>query len=163
MLSSKLARPMVGAAVACAITMGLNGVVFADDAQTQALKDQMRIMQQQMQQLQQQLDALSQKQQQQQAGPPPSAATAPEGKTNAVTPGEEVRHLPEGLLRIPGCVGGLHHQGHLRHSRVSLELRDRRSGQRLCAWGAEGGAVRQRGLARGHVEQRLEHRLPRFA
>jgi predicted porin len=82
MLSSKLAKPMVGAIVACAVTMGLNGVAFADDAQTQALKDQMRVMQQQMQQLQQQIDSLSQKQQQQQAaGPPASAAMAPEGKT----------------------------------------------------------------------------------
>ncbi len=78
MLSSKLAKPMLGALVACAVTIGSNGAVFADDAQTQALKDQMRIMQQQMQQLQQQLDHCRRsKQQRQQAGPPASAATAP--------------------------------------------------------------------------------------
>ena len=84
MLSSKLAKPTVGAIVACAVTMGLNGVAFADDAQTQALKDQMRIMQQQMQQLQQQIDAMSAKQAAQPAaapsGPPASAASATGGQ-----------------------------------------------------------------------------------
>jgi predicted porin len=71
---------MLVALAACAATVTVSGAAFADDAQTQALKDQMRIMQQQMQQLQQQLDALSTKQQQQAAGPPASAATAPTGK-----------------------------------------------------------------------------------
>jgi hypothetical protein len=56
---------MLVALAACAATVTVSGAAFADDAQTQALKDQMRIMQQQMQQLQQQLDALSTKQQQQ--------------------------------------------------------------------------------------------------
>src|SRR5580692_7120916 len=85
MVKSKLARPMLVALAACAASVTFNGAVFADDdAQTQALKDQMRIMQQQMQQLQQQLDALSKKQAAQapaaQAGPPPSAAAPPAGK-----------------------------------------------------------------------------------
>jgi predicted porin len=69
---------MLVALAVCAAAVTFNGAAFADDAQTQALKDQMRIMQQQMQQLQQQIDSLSTKQQQ--AGPPASAATAPMGK-----------------------------------------------------------------------------------
>ena len=79
MLKSNLAKPMLVALAACAASVAFNGTVFADDAQTQALKDQMRVMQQQMQQLQQQIDSLSKKQ----AGPPASAATAPEGKAKA--------------------------------------------------------------------------------
>jgi len=86
MLSSKLAKPIVGAVVACSVAMAFNGVVFADDAQTQALKDQMRIMQQQMQQLQQQIDNLSKKQAEQPAGPPVSAANPPQGKEVAMSP-----------------------------------------------------------------------------
>jgi predicted porin len=78
MLKSKLAKPMLVALAACAASVTFNGAVFADDdAQTQALKDQMRVMQQQMQQLQQQIDALSKKQAAQAAapqGPPPSEA-----------------------------------------------------------------------------------------
>ncbi|HEX4151238.1 MAG TPA: porin [Steroidobacteraceae bacterium] len=74
MVKSKLARPMLVALAACAASVTFNGVVFADDAQTQALKNQMQQMQKQMQQLQQQLDAVSAKQQ---AGPPASAATPP--------------------------------------------------------------------------------------
>src|SRR5271156_781079 len=80
MLKLKLAKPMLVALAACAATVTFNGAAFADDAQTQALKDQMRIMQQQMQQLQQQIDAMSAKQAAQPAGPPASAATAPMGK-----------------------------------------------------------------------------------
>jgi predicted porin len=72
MLKLKLAKPMLVALAACAASVAFNGVVFADDAQTQALKDQMRIMQQQMQQLQNQIDALSKKQ----AAPPAAAAPA---------------------------------------------------------------------------------------
>lgn len=81
MLSSKLAKPIVGAVVACAVSTAFSGGVLADDAQTQALKDQMRVMQQQMQQLQQKIDELSNKQAAQAAqqaaapsGPPVSAA-----------------------------------------------------------------------------------------
>ena len=75
MLKLKLAKPMLVALAACAASVAFNGVVFADDAQTQALKDQMRIMQQQMQELQNQIQALSK----QQAAPAPSApkSTAP--------------------------------------------------------------------------------------
>jgi len=75
MLKFKLAKPMLVALAACAASVAFNGVVFADDAQTQALKDQMRIMQQQMQEMQKQLEALSKKQ----AAPAPSApsTTAP--------------------------------------------------------------------------------------
>ena len=77
MLKLKLAKPMLVALAACAASVAFNGVVFADDAQTQALKDQMRIMQQQMQQLQNQIDALSKKQ------AAPSAPSAAEGPTVA--------------------------------------------------------------------------------
>ena len=73
MLKLKLAKPMLVALAACAASVAFNGVVFADDTQTQALKDQMRIMQQQMQQLQNQIDALSKKQ----AAPPAAAAEGP--------------------------------------------------------------------------------------
>jgi predicted porin len=83
MLKFIQAKPMLAALAACAATVALTGPVHADDdAQTQALKDQMRLMQQQMQKLQQQIDALSSKQAAQAAapaaGPPASAATAPE-------------------------------------------------------------------------------------
>ena len=74
MLKLKLAKPMLVALAACAASVAFNGVVFADDAQTQALKDQMRIMQQQMQQLQKQIDSLSKKQ----VAPPAAAAERPE-------------------------------------------------------------------------------------
>src|SRR5216684_6895740 len=75
MLKFKLVKPMLVALAACAASVAFNGVVFADDAQTQALKDQMRIMQQQMQELQKQIEAVSK----QQAAPPtgPSVAKAP--------------------------------------------------------------------------------------
>src|SRR3984957_7913373 len=79
MLKFKLARPMLAALAACAASVAFNGVVRADDdPQTQALKDQMRVMQQQMQNLQKQIDALSQKQAvAAEAGPPSSAAVKP--------------------------------------------------------------------------------------
>jgi predicted porin len=72
MLKSRLAKPMLVALAACAASVAFNGVVFADDAQTQALKDQMRIMQQQMQDLQKKIEALSK----QQAAPAAPAAGA---------------------------------------------------------------------------------------
>src|ERR1700733_8815659 len=72
MLKLKLAKPMLVALAACAASVAFNGVVFADDAQTQALKDQMRIMQQQMQDLQNKIEALSR----QQAAPPAPAVAA---------------------------------------------------------------------------------------
>src|ERR1700689_1288516 len=70
MLKCKLAKPMLVALAACAASVAFNGIVFADDTQTQALKDQMRIMQQQMQDLQRKIDALSK----QQAAPAAPAA-----------------------------------------------------------------------------------------
>src|SRR5580692_9604127 len=72
MLKFRLAKPMLVALAACAASVAFNGVVFADDAQTQALKDQMRIMQQQMQDLQKKIEALSK----QQAAPPAPAVAA---------------------------------------------------------------------------------------
>jgi predicted porin len=72
MLKFRSARPMLVALAACAASVAFNGVVFADDAQTQALKDQMRIMQQQMQELQNKIEALSKQQQAQAAAPAPS-------------------------------------------------------------------------------------------
>ena len=86
---------MLVALAACAATVAFNGAVFADDAQTQALKDQMRIMQQQMQQLQQQIDAMSPR-----AGgaagrgPPRERGDGPakgQGGESDVAPGEEIR------------------------------------------------------------------------
>jgi len=74
MLKSRLAKPVLVALAACAASVAFNGVVFADDPQTQALKDQMRIMQQQMQEMQKQLEALSKKQAAPPAGPPGPAA-----------------------------------------------------------------------------------------
>jgi predicted porin len=71
MLKSRLAKPMLVALAACAASIAFNGIVFADDAQTQALKDQMRIMQEQLQEMQKKLDALSKR-------PTPEAA-APQG------------------------------------------------------------------------------------
>src|ERR1700722_6124994 len=74
MLKLKLAKPMLVALAACAASVAFNGVVFADDAQTQALKDQMRIMQQQMQDLQKKIEALSKQQAAPAAGVGPSVA-----------------------------------------------------------------------------------------
>src|SRR6202790_5011324 len=86
MLKFKLAKPMLVALAACAASVAFNGVVFADDAQTQALKDQMRIMQEQMQDLQKKIEALSK----QQAAPPavaaPPAPPAASGPTLAKAP-----------------------------------------------------------------------------
>ena len=87
MLKFKLAKPMLVALAACAASVAFNGVVFADDAQTQALKDQMRIMQQQMQDLQKKIDAMSK---QQAAAPmgPPSGAAPNVGKAPKEAPAE---------------------------------------------------------------------------
>src|SRR5580698_10554482 len=73
MLKLKLAKPMLVALAACAASVAFNGVVFADDAETKALQDQMRAMQQQMQELQKKLDALTQ----QQANQPPAVQAVP--------------------------------------------------------------------------------------
>ena len=74
MVNFRLAKPMLVALAACAASVAFNGVVFADDAQTQALKDQMRIMQQQMQELQNQIDTVSKQQAAAPKGPPAGAA-----------------------------------------------------------------------------------------
>jgi predicted porin len=74
MVKFRLAKPMLVALAACTASVAFNGIVFADDAQTQALKDQMRIMQQQMQDLQKQIESLSKKQ-----AAPPAAAAPPAG------------------------------------------------------------------------------------
>src|SRR6202795_1147925 len=85
MLKSKLAKPMLVALAACAASVAFNGIVFADDAQTQALKDQMRIMQQQMQELQKQIESLSKKQ----AAPPAAAPSPPAGAGPSVAKPKE--------------------------------------------------------------------------
>jgi hypothetical protein len=80
---------MLVALAACAASVAFNSVVFADDAQTQALKDQMRIMQQQMQQLQNQIDALSKKQAAAPpVAPPPAVAAAQGPAAPAAAPAE---------------------------------------------------------------------------
>ncbi|HWY95103.1 MAG TPA: hypothetical protein VNX69_07935 [Steroidobacteraceae bacterium] len=82
MLKFKLAKPMLVALAACAASVAFNGIVFADDAQTQALKDQMRIMQQQMQEMQKQIEALSK----QKAAPPAAAPPAPPAGAGPTVP-----------------------------------------------------------------------------
>src|ERR1700693_566937 len=84
MLKFRSAKPVLVALAACAASAAFNGVVFADDAQTQALKDQMRIMQQQMQDLQKQIESLSSKQ-----AAPPAAAAGPSAPTAKEAPPAE--------------------------------------------------------------------------
>ena len=72
MLKIKLAKPMLVALAACAASVAFNGIVFADDAQTKALQDQMKAMQQQMQEMQKKLDALTK-----QPAPPPVVQPVP--------------------------------------------------------------------------------------
>src|SRR6266404_3504800 len=97
MLKFKLAKPMLVALAACAASVAFNGIVFADDAQTQALKDQMRIMQQQMQEMQKQIEALSKQKAVPPAAPPAAAPVAP-----PAAGGPEVRELAQRILRDPG-------------------------------------------------------------
>jgi len=73
----------------CAITLAAGaGAVHADDAaDTQALKEQLRLMKQQMDALQKQIDSLSEKQAKQSAAPPsaaPPAAAAMEGPAKPI-------------------------------------------------------------------------------
>ena len=100
MLKSRLAKPMLVALAACAASVAFHGVVFADDAQTQALKDQMRIMQQQMQEMQKQLEALSKKQE---APPAPSAA----GEGPSVAKAKEAPAEPKFEKFLKGFYGTL--------------------------------------------------------
>src|ERR1700704_2949648 len=90
MVIFKLAKPMLVALAACAASVAFNGIVFADDAQTQALKDQMRIMQQQMQDLQKQIEALSK----QKAAPPAAAPPAPPAGAGPSVPKAAVKEAP---------------------------------------------------------------------
>src|SRR6202011_6148951 len=83
MLNFNFAKSMLVALAACAASVAFNSVVFADDAQTQALKEQMRIMQQQMQEMQKQIQALSK----QQAAPPAAAPAPPAGAGPSVAKG----------------------------------------------------------------------------
>jgi predicted porin len=79
MFNLKLAKPVVVALATCVAMCTIGSVVHADDAQdTQALKEQMRIMQQQMQELQKKIEALSNK-------PSAPAVAATPGKS----PGKE--------------------------------------------------------------------------
>ena len=91
MFNVKLARPVMVALAACAATCTIGGVVHADDAQdTQALKDQMRIMQQQMQELQNKLDSMSARQAATPAaapsGPPMGASSSTGTATETMSP-----------------------------------------------------------------------------
>ena len=88
MLKLRFARPMLAALAACAASAAFSGVVFADDAETQALKDQMRIMQQQMQDLQNKIDALSKRQAAAAAAPPAVAPAAPALAQGPAAPAE---------------------------------------------------------------------------
>src|ERR1700730_8649030 len=88
MVKFRLAKPMLVALAACAASVAFNGAVFADDAQTQALKDQMRIMQQQMQDLQKQIEALSKKPAAPPAAAPPAGVGPSVGKEKPAAPAE---------------------------------------------------------------------------
>ena len=139
MLSSKLAKPMVGAIVACAVTIGFEWRRFrgrranagaegsnahhaAADAAA-AAADRLTVA-----------EAAAQ---QQQAGPAgerrDGPRARPKGKETLSPLENEVRQFPEGLLRRARFVGGLHHQGHLRPRRLPLRLRHRRARQPVCA------------------------------
>jgi predicted porin len=100
MLYSKLANALLVAFAAFVTCVAVSSAAFADDAQTQALKDQMRVMQQQMQQLQQQIDALSQAQAAQPAGPPGGAGPS-------VAKGKEVSTEPRFDKFLKGFYGDL--------------------------------------------------------
>ena len=120
----KLAKPMLAALAACAASVAFNGVVFADDAQTKALQDQMRAMQQQMQEMQNKLDALTKQQavppavvQPAPVAPPPPART---GSGQRSAQGAQVREVPERLLRNSRCVIRRHHEGHRRSGGAPL-------------------------------------------
>src|ERR1019366_8310828 len=78
MVSFKLAKPILVALAACAITCTVGGIAFADTAQdNQQLKEQMRIMMQQMQELQKQVQQLKQQQQAQPTVAAPAQPAAP--------------------------------------------------------------------------------------
>ena len=162
MLKLKLARPMLVALAACAASVALNSVVFADDAQTQALKDQMRIMQQQMQQLQNQIDTLSTKQA---AGPPKSAASSPEKGKVAMTPLEtKFDNFLKGFYGSLGVSVDYTTKGMNNPNAYNYYYANGAPGSPyVITSGPKAGTVRARRLAGSHVEQRIQHRVPRLA
>src|SRR5450759_3261227 len=86
MISFKLAKPILVALTAFAVTCAVGGTAFADTAQdNQQLKEQMRIMMQQMQELQKQVQQLKQQQAQPTVAAPaaPAKPAAPSGPTVA--------------------------------------------------------------------------------
>src|ERR1700736_3156285 len=105
MLNFKLARPMLVAVVASAVSaFTFNGVVLADDAQdNQALREQMRIMMQRMDELQKQVQSLSKQQ-----AAPEKAAPAP-GPAQGPTVAKEKEPSKEPLFDkfIKGFYGTL--------------------------------------------------------
>ena len=111
MLSYRLAKPILVAVTACAVTCW-SGNVLADEAQDNAqLREQMRIMMQQMQEMQKQIQELKQQQQQQPAAKalppapatPPSMGAAPQGPAVAKKPSAE----PEFEKFVKGFFGTL--------------------------------------------------------
>jgi predicted porin len=100
----KLAKPMLVALAACAASVAFNGAVFADDAQTQALKDQMRIMQQQMQDLQKQIEALSK----QKAAPPAAAPPAPPAGAGPSVPKAAAKEAPSTEPKLDKLLKGFY-------------------------------------------------------
>src|ERR1035441_6332148 len=84
MISFKLAKPILVALTAFAVTCAVGGTAFADTAQdNQQLKEQMRIMMQQMQELQKQVQQLKQQQAQPTVAAPAQPAEASAGPAPA--------------------------------------------------------------------------------
>src|SRR5450631_4198900 len=87
MVSFKLARQILVALTAFAVTCAVGGTAFADTAQdNQQLKEQMRIMMQQMQELQKQVQQLKQQQQAQPTAAAPPAPAQPPAPTMGPAP-----------------------------------------------------------------------------
>ncbi len=79
MLNLKWAKAVSVALVACAATCTIGSAVYADDAQdTQALKEQMRLMQQRLDEMQKQLETMSKRQAPPEAAPPQGPTVAKE-------------------------------------------------------------------------------------
>ena len=143
-------------------------------AQTQALKDQMRIMQQQMQELQKQIDALSQQTTDAAAAAAAPAAPkaptprSPEKRRRQSAGGAEVREVHQGLLRHARRVRRRHDQGHETAS-VAYPWALRRSDQSqpgLCARSRQRGRSTTGGQVGWQPDlstNKSVHRLPRLA
>jgi predicted porin len=79
MLNLKWAKAVSVALVACAATCTIGSAVYADDVQdTQALKEQMRMMQQRLDEMQKQLETMSKRQAPPEAAPPQGPSVAKE-------------------------------------------------------------------------------------